>query len=442
MALVSLGCPKNLVDSEKMLAHLAEAGCVVGAPMDEADVIVVNTCGFLAAARDESLEVIAEALAHKRTGRARRVVVAGCLVQRDAESLYETADGIDAIVGVHSRDEIASAVVGAGRVTRIAPAGGAAPSDRGRFRLTRSHTAYLRIAEGCSRRCSFCMIPALRGPFRSKPPEAVLAEARELIDAGAVELNVIAQDTTSYGRDLAGGVDLASLLGRLGGLAGLAWLRLLYAYPVRFTGRLIDALAGGGAVLPYVDLPLQHVSDPILRRMRRGGTRRGIERLLERLRRRVEGVAIRTTLLVGFPGESEAQFEELLDFVREMRFDALGVFVFSPEPPAPAAALAGQVPDEIKARRAETLMLAQQEIAFAACRRQIGETVQVLVDGTDAEGCCFGRTYAQAPDIDSVCYLTEPRPAGTFVAGEVVDADGYDLIVAPSPPGEARGRHR
>jgi len=211
VALVSLGCPKNLVDSEKILACLAEAGCVVGAPMAEADVIVVNTCGFLAAARDESLEVIGEALEHKRAGRAKRVVVAGCLVQRDAEGLYGASPGIDAIVGVHGRDEIAAAVLGAGRVTNIAPAGGAVVCDRGRFRLTRPHTAYLRIAEGCSRRCSFCTIPSIRGPFRSKTPQAVLAEARELIDAGAVELNVIAQDTTNYGRDLPPRVDLARL---------------------------------------------------------------------------------------------------------------------------------------------------------------------------------------------------------------------------------------
>jgi len=433
VAWVSLGCPKNLVDSEQMLGRLAEAGCVVGAPMDRADVIVVNTCGFLQAARAESLEAISEALAQKRRGRARRVVVAGCLVECEAERLYQLAPGIDAIVGVHSRGEIAAAVMSSERVTKIAPFAGGVSCDAGRFRLTRPHSAYLRIAEGCSQRCSFCTIPAIRGPFRSKPPRAVLAEAEELIDAGAVELNVIAQDTTSYGRDLPVPLDLAGLLGRLGRLDGLRWLRLLYAYPLRFSDELIDAIAGTGRVVPYVDLPLQHVSDTILRRMQRGVRRKGIERLVDRLRDRIDGLVLRTTMMVGFPGESDAEFQELLDFVREIRFDALGVFEFSAEPGTPAAELPGQVPDPIKAERARTLMLAQQEIAFAANRRRIGSAVEVLVDGVDDRGRCFGRTCGQAPDIDGICYLTEAHPAGTFVPGKVVDTRDYDLIVAAQP---------
>ncbi|MCK4276174.1 MAG: radical SAM protein, partial [Phycisphaerae bacterium] len=264
VALVSLGCPKSLVDSEKMLATLAEGGCIVGAPMDQADVVVVNTCGFLAAARDESLEVISEALACKASGAARRVVVAGCLPNRDGRGIYELAAGIDAVVGVNDRDAILLAVTARRRVTRLSPCDGRIAADDGRFRLTPPHTAYLRIAEGCSQRCSFCTIPAIRGPFRSKPPEMVLAEAAELVSDGAVELNVIAQDTTAYGRDLPGRTDLAALLRALDALEGVRWVRLMYAYPRGFGDELIDAIAECRHVVPYVDIPLQHVSDPIL----------------------------------------------------------------------------------------------------------------------------------------------------------------------------------
>ncbi len=427
--MVSLGCPKNLVDSEKMLALLAEGGCLVGAPMEDADVIVVNTCGFLSAARDESLDVLAEALACKESGGARRVVVAGCLVNRDAEKLFELAPGVDAIVGVNDREDILAAVTGTQRVAKVAACTGAPGSDAGRFRLTPRHTAYLRISEGCSQRCTFCTIPDLRGPFRSKPPEDVLAEAQELIADGAVELNVIGQDTTSYGQDLGGGESLASLLRTLDALDGAEWIRLLYAYPRNFTDELIDAMADCSHVVPYVDIPLQHISDGVLRRMGRRVTRVQTEELLAKLRSRIEGMTIRTTFITGFPGETDAQFEELLDFVREFRFDALGVFEFSPEEGTPAAALDGAIHDDVKAARAEAIMLAQQEIVFAANEAMVGREIDVLVDGIDERGVCVGRSAAQAPDIDSVCCLTQPVEAGRFVRGEVVGSDDYDLIV-------------
>ena len=437
VALVSLGCPKNLVDSEKILAHLAEGGCVVGAPMAEADVIVVNTCGFISPAIEESLEVIAEAVAHKRAGRARRVVVAGCLVNREGEALLGRVEGIDAIVGVNDRDEILAAVTAPGRVARVSQCPGTAGSDAGRFRLTPRHTAYLRIAEGCSRRCTFCTIPAIRGPFRSKPPDHVLAEARELIADGAVELNVIAQDTTGYGGDLSAEVTPASLLRSLAALEGVEWVRLMYAYPHRITDELIETLSECGRIVPYLDIPLQHVSEGVLKRMGRGGTRGRIERLLADLRRRIDGLVLRTTFIVGFPGETEADFRELLDFVEASRFDALGVFPFYPEAGTPAAHLDGRVGEGVAAERREAVMLAQQRIAFEANRRRIGSAIRVLVDGTDADGNCLGRYYGQAPDIDSICRLVQPAPAGTFVAGRVVGCEGYDLVVdgqAPAGP--------
>ncbi|HUT02180.1 MAG TPA: 30S ribosomal protein S12 methylthiotransferase RimO [Phycisphaerae bacterium] len=429
VALVSLGCPKNLVDSEKILAHLAEGGCLVGAPMDEADVIVVNTCGFISPAVEESLEVIAEAVARKRAGQVRRVVVAGCLVNRNGEALYDLAPGIDAVVGVNDRQEILSAVTGRERLTRVSPCSGETGSDAGRFRLTPRHTAYLRIAEGCSRKCTFCTIPALRGPFRSKPPGAVREEARELIADGAVELNVIAQDTTGYGRDLGGRMSLASLLEDLAGLDGVEWVRLMYAYPQGLSDELIAVLARCEHVVPYVDLPLQHISDGVLKRMGRRVTRARIERLLEEMRRRIDGLALRTTFLVGFPGETDEQFEELLDFVRSTAFSAVGVFCFCAEAGTPAARLDGRVPPDLARQRRETIMLAQQEIAFRANEQRVGSPIRVLVDGTDGEGICVGRTYGQAPDVDSICKLTEPRPAGSFVDGRVAACDAYDLIV-------------
>ena len=378
VALVSLGCPKNLIDSEKILALLAEGGCIVAAPMDQADVIVVNTCGFLEAARQESLQVIREALAHKRAGAAQRVVVAGCLVNRDAEQLYKLAPGIDAIVGVNNRHQILQAVTAKRRVTRTDPYSSGVCSDAGRFRLTPRHTAYLRICEGCDRECSFCTIPAIRGPFRSKQLEAILAEARELIAHGAVELNVIGQDTTAYGRDLGVKGSLASLLRRLDRLDGVRWIRLMYAYPRPFDDSLIEAIASTAHVVAYIDLPLQHISDPILRRMKRGITRAGIEKLLVKIRRRIGGAAIRTTFIVGFPGESDAQFAELLEFVREFQFDALGVFEFCPEPGTTAAELPRQIPDDVKAARARALMAQQQQIAFAANSASVGRLIEVL----------------------------------------------------------------
>jgi len=456
VALISLGCPKNLVDSEKILGQLAESGCVVGADPAEADVIVVNTCGFLAAARDESLGVIREALAHKSAGRARRVVVAGCLAQRDGESLRRQVPGVDAIVGVNNRDDLARAVTGGGAFTAVIGyrqrqrrQGGrdAVGDDRGRLRLTPRHTAYLRIGEGCGQGCSFCTIPAITGPFRSKPVEWVLAEARELIADGAVELNIIGQDTTSYGPDIGYAAGLAGLLRELDALPSVRWVRLMYAYPSTMTDAIIDALAECPRVVKYVDLPLQHISEPILAAMRRRITRADTEALLARLRSRVAGVAIRTTFIVGFPGESEADFAELLAFVKAFRFDAAGVFEYSKEAGTPAAALAGQVPAATAAERREALMLAQQAIALAANAASVGEAVEVLVDGVDSRGRCVGRHAGQAPEVDGVCYLTDPRPAGTMVRAEIVGSEDYDLIVrpagkAPSPSRPRRRRRR
>jgi ribosomal protein S12 methylthiotransferase len=427
VALVSLGCPKNLVDSEKMLACLAEGGCVVGAPMDDADVIVINTCGFLADARDEAMGVISEALACKASGRTARVVVAGCLAQRNGDDLFAQAPGIDAIVGVNDREAILQAVTGQSK-SQVSPCSGVIGSDAGRFRLTPKHVAYLRVAEGCSHNCRFCTIPAIRGPFRSKPAADVLAEAAELIADGAVELNIIAQDTTSYGTDQ-GDVDLAGLLRQLDAMDGATWIRLMYTYPRRFTDDLVKAITECTHVVPYVDMPLQHISDSVLKRMGRKVSRQRVEELLDSLRD--AGVSIRTTFIVGFPGETQGEFDELLEFVTDFEFDAMGVFAYSPEPGTPAATMNDQVPDDIKAQRVELMMAAQQEIAFSVNADAVGQLVDVLVDGLDEQGQCVGRHAGQAPEIDSLCILTEPRPAGEMLTVEVVGSEGYDLIVQP-----------
>lgn len=428
VSLVSLGCPKNLVDSEKMLAQLAQGGCIVGAPMDQADVIVINTCGFLSAAREESLAVIHEALAHKAAGSARRVVVAGCLANREQAKLRDMLPGVDAILGVNDRDGILSAVVGKRRVFRYSEFAGQIASDAGRFRLTPRHTAYLRISEGCSQKCTFCTIPTIRGPFRSKAPQAVLDEARELISDGVVEINVIGQDTTSYGADLDDGSTLAGLMDKLAALDGAQWIRLMYAYPRRFSDKLIDTFASNERIVPYVDIPLQHIADRVLKRMGRKVTRQATEELLSKLRSRVPGMAIRTTLIVGFPGETDEDFEQLLGFVQAQRFSALGVFEYSPEEHTPASRLKEQVPDEVKASRAERIMLAQQEIAFEVNRRMAGQRIRVLVDGK-AGRQNIGRYYAQAPDIDSICIIKGKAKPGMFIDAKVVGQQDYDLIV-------------
>ena len=446
VALVSLGCPKNLVDSETILGELAAAGCIVCAKADAAEVIIVNTCGFVAAAREESLSVIREAVALRDNGPVRRVVVAGCLAQRDGDDLRRQVPGVDAVIGLNDRAQLAQAVLGEGEFTAVRPYAArrrelgqdVTADDTGRLRLTPRHTAYLRVSEGCSQGCSFCTIPAICGPFRSKEPGRVLAEARELIADGALELNVIGQDTTSYGRDIGYDAGLAGLLREMNDLDGARWIRLMYAYPSSVTDELIEAMAVCDRVVKYIDLPLQHMADPILKAMRRGITRSQTERLLERLRARVEGLAVRTTFIVGFPGETDAMFEQLCAFVRAFRFDAMGVFEYSQEADTPAAALVNEVPPDLRRHRREQLMLAQQEIAFVANAGRVGESVDVLVDGVDTEGACVGRHAGQAPEVDSVCYLTDPRPAGTLVTGVVADWADYDLIVQPSPGGKRR----
>ena len=439
---IALGCPKNLVDSERMLAQIAQAGLLVAAEPERADVVVINTCGFIAPAKEESLDAIRQAVKAKRTGAVHKVIVAGCLSQRAGAGLLNEVEGIDAIVGLEQRDAIAQIIqdtLAAGKPSiYIGPVPCAVADDRTRLRVGPAHSAYLRVSEGCSHRCSFCTIPAIRGPYRSKPPELILDEARELAASGAVELNLIGQDTTIYGRDLNMRNGLASLLTQIEQIPGLAWIRILYAYPTGMTDALIETIARSKKGVHYLDIPIQHASDTILKAMRRPDTNRRLRRLVERLRAAIPDIVLRTTLIVGFPGETQKEFDELAEFVRWARFDALGVFTFYPESGTSAAGFPDQVPDEVKQKRLEELMLMQQEIAFDRNERRIGSELQCLIDSVEGRDMARGRFYGQAPDIDSMCLIKGRPPArrgspkrapGQFVQVRVTGTQYYDLLV-------------
>jgi len=431
---VALGCPKNVVDSERMLAQLAQAGFLITGDPSQADVVIVNTCGFIEPAKIESLEAVEQALADKRAGRVRRVIVAGCLSQRLGRQLLDEAKGVDAVVGLEQRDNIVKII----RRTLSAheavvyrdSRSDSVSDDRVRLRIGPAHWAYLRISEGCNHRCSFCTIPAIRGPFRSKPPAAVLEEATELVTSGAVELNLIGQDTTAYGGDLEATDGLAALLRQLDALANVVWLRLLYAYPAGLTETLVQTIASSDKVVRYLDIPIQHASDKILKAMRRPDTQAGLRRLVEDLRAAMPDIVLRTTLIVGFPGETDREFGELVDFVRWAQFDALGAFTFFPEPGTPAAQFPDQVPDEVKRQRHEALMLTQQEIAFARNAARVGSRLTCLIDSVDDDGTGIGRFYGQAPEIDSVCLVRDCTAApGQYTEVEVRGTQDYDLLV-------------
>ena len=548
VAFISLGCVKNLVDSEKMFGSLAEHGMIPTSDADDADVLVVNTCAFIDASKRESLDTLREAMDWKQAAPGRRVVVAGCLAQRYGTQVAAEVPGVDAMIGVFEREKIVEACRTAlakpdevpekkpgrramiplplrsnqearssetgdayeGWTTRSsvplqqaesqpsAPAvpAGSAPErrtrtstgfwlggdvtrtgqDLARLRLTPRHYAYLRISEGCDKRCSFCIIPHIRGDLVCKTPDQILEEARELTADGADELIVVGQNTTSYGKDIGEADGIARLMRRLARETDAGQLRLMYVYPANFYASLIEAMADEEKILKYVDMPLQHINDRMLKVMKRGVSRSRIEKLVTALRDKVPGVVVRTTFIVGFPGETEAEFEETVDFVKAHRFERVGVFTYSPEEGTPARGLPGHLPDEVKLERRERLMLAAQEVAFAHVREQVGRTLRVTIDGpaeeipaAAAEAAAeaarkarkaakptrgrtggsaktaktssatavtddvwwIGRYYGQAPEVDSVVYVRDP--GGTLAPGRRIDcrilagAD-YDLV--------------
>jgi len=447
---VSLGCPKNLVDSERMLGLLAEDGYVLVPDAQQADLVIINTCGFIDSARQESLGVIREMLERKRAGAIKGVVVAGCLAERQKEMLLEEVPEVDQVVGVFGREEIARV---ADRImgdlheqrTVFRPAAVRAQDDTARLRITPRHLAYLKVSEGCDRLCTFCAIPYMRGKHVTKPIEAVLAEAKELAADGVRELNLVAQDMTYYGVDLYGRPRLADLLRALEEVEGIDWVRVLYNYPMHFTDELYEALASCSKVLPYLDMPLQHINDRVLKAMNRRHTRAQTEAIIGRLRATVPNLVLRTTFIVGFPGETEAEFAELLDYVEAAKFERLGVFPYSFESDTPAARLPGHLPEEVRNQRRDRIMAAQQPIAFAWNGAQVGRRLDVLIDGPapQGDGLWLGRTYADAPDVDGLTIVAgaDLQP-GDLVRCEVVGTDGYDTIarVEAAAPRRRKGR--
>lgn len=431
---VALGCPKNIVDSEAMLGRIAQAGMVIDSAIEQTDVIVINTCGFIKPAKLEAIEAIKQATEFKRKGKVKKVIVAGCLAERMGEELFKEAQGIDAIVGLGRRDDIAKiiteTIVSGKTHSYLEHLYESVSDDTARLLITGSHSAYLRISEGCDHKCSFCTIPAIRGRFRSKPMDAVLAEAKELAQAGVVELNIIAQDTAYYGKDLKIKDGLAKLLKEIEKIEGFKWIRLMYLYPVGFTDKLLEFVGTSKKIVHYFDIPIQHVNNQVLKDMRRPDTKEGLYRLIEKLRKALPDVVLRTTLIVGFPGESDEQFAELLEFIKWAKFDALGAFTYYAETGTDAAKMASHVPDKIKQQRLDKLMLAQQKIAFAKNKSKVGSRLLCLVESVGKDGLGIGRYYGQAPGIDSICIIENcSAKTGEFVDVKVVGEKNYDLMV-------------
>lgn len=423
IGVVSLGCAKNLVDTERMLGLLREAGHTFVSDPADADVLIVNTCGFIEPAKQESINTILELAAHKRTGRCRLLVATGCLTERYRAELSAAMPEIDVLLGVREYDRLPGLIAGAlGIQTPFAPCG--AP----RVLTTPSYRAFLRVGDGCDNRCTYCAIPLIRGPLQSEPMEHLLDEAKRLADGGVTELTVIAQDTSGYGRDLYGRPRLSELLRRLTAIDTLHWVRVLYTYPDTVTPALIDEIRGNEKLVNYLDMPLQHVNDDVLRAMHRRGSQAHIRRVLEHVERHAPDFILRTTMMVGFPGETDAQFDELLAFLRDHPFDRVGAFPFSPEEGTAAAAMPDQVPEAVKQARLDALMSQQREISRARGSRRIGQTVEVLIEGSDTHGA-FGRSYAEAPDVDGRILLPHAAAQpGTYRRARLIAAKDYDMI--------------
>jgi ribosomal protein S12 methylthiotransferase len=466
VGMISLGCPKNLVDSEVMLGLSEQAGHAITADPAEAEVLIVNTCAFIDRAKQESVDAILEMASFKETGACKRLVVTGCLAERYKDELQQQIPEIDAVLGTGEVPKIVDAVAGALGTVPVTVGAGDCPQPasqpmtlyrRGhkplgsrvelptylydastpRHLATPRHYAYVKVAEGCDYKCAFCIIPRLRGQYRSRKADEIVREAEALAARGVRELLLISQDTTFYGNDRGERGALAQLLRALNAVDGLEWIRLLYLYPTTIDDETLDAMAQSEKVCKYVDLPLQHASDAMLKRMRRPGTRRGYEKLLDRIRTRVPGVALRTTFIVGFPGETDEDFAELTGFVNDIGFDHVGVFTYSHEEGTAAGEWPDDVPPAVKRKRRDRLMAIQKAIVSNAQQARVGSRVRVLVDGPSPEHelVLRGRLASQAPDIDPLVYLTDCDPSelasGQFIDAEVVGARDYDLVVRP-----------
>jgi ribosomal protein S12 methylthiotransferase len=448
VSLISLGCARNLVDSEVLLGHVVEEGLQVVQDAEDADVVVVNTCGFIETAKQESIDTILSVARLKQDGNLKGVIAVGCLAQRYGDELKKSIPELDAVFGLSDYSGVPAVVrriVNGSSRRWVATVDGGKPkgphSDRKRVLLTPKSFAYLRISEGCDHKCTFCAIPQMRGRNRSKPMDVLVEEAQSLAAAGVQELVVVAEDTTAYGLDLHRKRQIHTLLERLGEVQGIQWIRLMYAYPHTVAPELTTFLREHPKAVKYLDIPIQHISSPMLKAMKRGVSRDQVRGVLDRLRDEVPGIAVRSTLITGFPGETESDFAELKDLVASYRFERLGVFPYSREESTPAHDLPDQVPEAAAQARAGELMAIQRGIMAAFQRGFVGRTVPVLVDGVDADGAhTVGRTYADAPEVD--CRVLLPKgaaAAGEFVTAVITAARDYELVGAPGgAPAPAR----
>ena len=435
---ISLGCSKNLVDTEKMLGILEQAGYTLTEDLDEAEVIIINTCTFIDAAKEESVQTILEAAEYKKSGKCERLVAAGCLSQEFQSDLAKEIPEIDILLGTNSWHRILEAVEESYRDNQNVMHFDTAPCEHEellpREVTTPSYTAYVKIAEGCSNGCTFCYIPYVRGKMRSRPIESVLYEVRALAEKGVREFNLIAQDLSCYGRDLRNGTTLSALLREMVKIEGVHWIRLFYLYPTYFDDELLDLILSEPKICKYADIPLQHISDAVLSRMHRRDSSKSIRALLCKIREKDVPLTVRTTMMVGFPGETEEDFKELLDFVKEVKFDALGAFMFSPQDGTPAAKMDNQIAEDIKEERYHLLMATQAEVSEENDQKLIGTEAEVLVeDFTETENGirqAIGRTSFQAPEVDGEIYVDNPGDAkvGDFIRVRITDGYAYDLI--------------
>lgn len=431
---ISLGCDKNLVDTEVMLGLLASRGYEMTDDETEADIIVINTCCFIHDAKEESIQNILEMAEYKKEGKVKALIVTGCLAERYRQEILDEIPEVDEVLGTTAYDRILDAVDAAlagEHSVMLADIDALPLPDTKRLVTTGGHFAYLKIAEGCDKHCTYCIIPKIRGNYRSVPMERLIREAEELAAQGVKELILVAQETTLYGKDLYGEKSLHRLVRELCRISGLQWIRILYCYPEEITDELIQVMKEEKKVCHYLDLPIQHASTEILRRMGRRTSREDLEEIIGKLRREIPDIAIRTTLITGFPGETKEQHEELMDFVDQMEFDRLGVFTYSPEEGTPAAQMEDQIPEEVKEDRQAELMELQQEIAFDLAEDMIGREVLVMIEGKVAdENAYVGRTYKDAPNVDGLIFVNtdEELMSGDFARVKVTGAAEYDLI--------------
>ena len=431
---ISLGCDKNLVDSEVMLGLLDKKGYQIVDSEEDADIIVVNTCCFIHDAKEESIQTILEMAEYKKEGKLKALIVTGCLAQRYQQEIIDEIPVVDAVLGTTSYDHIVEAVeealAGNGHVV-LEDVDALPDVKEKRLVTTGGHYAYMKIAEGCDKHCTYCIIPKLRGNYRSVPMEKLLAEAKDLADQGVKELILVAQETTVYGKDLYGEKSLHKLLRELCKISGIQWIRILYCYPEEIYDELIQTIKEENKVCHYLDLPIQHASDAVLKRMGRRTSKAQLVEIIEKLRKEIPDISLRTTLITGFPGETQEQHEELKDFVDEMEFDRLGVFTYSPEEDTPAATMTEQIPEEVKEDRQAELMELQQEIAFDLAEDMVGREVLVMIEGKVAdENAYVGRTYKDAPNVDGLIFINtdEELMSGDFARVRVTGALEYDLI--------------